>query len=321
MGPITLWESARLKELSPTKRAAQIAIARASMVFGFLPFVNVDTDDNFQWKTVYDLEQARASYRALNEELSEGEEDMATLQFALAILGDKVEVDRKMPNREDAFAKKMNMKAEGIGFTYNESFIKGSREADPRQFDGLQTLMEKQIPSSQSFTSTVVGGEALSLAKMDAVIDAVRGCNALVCSANLARKFWAAGRDNAVSGFVNYEPNDPAVVGRGLGAAITYYNGRPIIPVKGTFNQDNILPYDEAATNGGALQTTSLYAVRLGEDGVYGAQDGGVVANNFGLVQGSVKHKGDVEWCAGIGIDHPLAIARYKDITDAAIVK
>lgn len=320
MGPITLWEASKLKELDPTSRAAQIAIARSSMVFSFLPFINVSTDDNYQWKTVYDLENARASYRALNEELTEGEEDIASLQFALAILGDKVEVDRKMPNREDAFNKKMAMKAEGIGFTYNESFIKGSRLADPRQFDGLQTIVEEQIPSTQTLASAASGGEALSLAKLDAVIDSVRGCNALMCSASLARKFWAAGRDTSVAGFVNYEPNDSAVAGRGLGSAITFYNGRPIIAVKNTFNKDDILPYDEAATNGGQLQTTSLYALRLGEDGVYGAQSGSVEANNFGLVQGSVKHKGDVEWVSGVGIDHPLAIARYKDITDTAIV-
>lgn len=319
-GPVTIWESARLKELDPVSRAAQIAIARTSMVFSFLPFRNVDTDESFQWKSTYDLEEARASYRALNEELTEGEEDTATLQYSVAILGDKVEIDRKQKNREDAFAKKMLMKSEGVGFTYNESFIKGSRDTDPRQFDGLQTIMEKQLPSSQTFASTAAGGAPISLTKLDAVIDAVRGANAIICSSNVARKFWAAGRDNAVSGFVNYQPNDPAVAGMGLGAAITFYNGRPIIPIKNTFNRDTILPYDEPATNGGALQTTSLYVARLSEEGLYGAQDGGVEANDFGLVQGSVKYKGDVEWCAGLGVDHPLAVARYKDITDAPIV-
>lgn len=320
MGAVTLWESARLKELDPVSRAAQIAIARSSMVFSFLPFANVDTDNNYQWKTSYDLEQARGSYRALNEELTEGTEDWAHLQFALAILGDKVEIDRKMPNRDDAFNKKMAMKSEGLGFTYNESFIKGSRDVDPRQFDGLQTIMEEQVPSSQTLTSGVAGGEPLSLNSLDAVIDSVRGANIIFCSASLARKFWAAGRDSSVAGFVNYQPNDPAVSGRGLGASITFYNGKPIIPIKGTFNNDDILPYDEAATNGGALQTTSLYVARVGMDGLYGAQSGGVEANRYGNVQGSVKIKGDVEWVAGMGIDHPLSVARYKDITDAAIV-
>jgi hypothetical protein len=320
MGAVTLWESARLKDLDPVSRAAQIAIARASMVFSFLPFVNVDTDDNYQWKTGYDLEQARGAYRALNEELTEGSEDWAHLQFALAILGDKVEIDRKMPNRDQAFNKKMAMKSEGLGFSYNEAFIKGSREADPRQFDGLQTIMEKQLPSSQTLTSATSGGEALSLSKLDAVIDSVRGANIIFCSASLARKFSAAGRDSYVAGFVNYEPNDPAVAGRGLGTSITYYNGKPIVPIKGTFNQDNILPYDEAASVGGALQTTSLYVARIGADGVYGAQSGGIEARNYGNVQGSVKIKGDVEWVAGAGVDHPLAVARYKDITDAPIV-
>jgi len=319
MGAITLWQEAKLAKLDPVSRAAQIAIARSTMVFNFLPFISVD---DYQWDTTYDTEEARASYRAINEELTEGENDVAKLQFSTAILGDIVSIDRSIIRNKgrQAFSKQMVAKSEGIGFTYNESFIKGSRAADPRQFDGLQTIMENQIPGSQTFASSTSGGEALSLDKLDAAISAVRGAGIIFCSDNIFRKFWSAGRNSAVSGFVNYQPNDANPSGMGLGAQIVFYGGIPIVPIKSTFNEDTILPFDEPASVGGAAQTTSLYIAKLGADGLYGAQNGSIMANDFGQVQGSVYHKGDVEWEAGVGVDHPLAVCRYKDITDEAFV-
>jgi len=314
---ITLWQEAQLAKLDPAALAAQMQIARSSSIFQLLPFIQVS---DYQHDVTYSNEDARGTFRAINEELSEGSASSATLQFSQAILGDKAEIDRNIIKNKgiQSFAKEMAQKSAGVGFTYAENFIKGTKSADPRQFDGLQTIIENYLPASQSFLAPVptAGGDPLSLLLLDEAIDAVRNPNAIMVSASLARKFWAAGRDSSVAGFVNYLPNDPAT---GLGVAITQYNGINIVPIKNTFNRDTILPYNEPASNGGALQTTSLYVGNFSTEGIYGTQNGSVESNIYGQVPGSVMYKGDVEWQAGMGVDHPLSVSRISDITDAAI--
>ena len=316
---MTLFEEARLGKLDPASTAAQFAIAESSSIFNFLPFIQ---KSDFQFDETYDTEDSLSIPRALNEELSEGTEDTADLQFSLATWGDIASIDRKILQAKGsrAFNNKKLQKSQGAAWYYNETVIKGDASANPREFNGLQTLMENQIVDSQTLSGATASGNALSLGLLDEAIQAVRNAGVMFCSKAMARKFWAAGRDSAVAGFVNYQPNDSNVAGMGLGAAITFYNGLPIIPLAGSFNRDDVLPFDETKPGGSGGLQTSLYIARLGDDGLYGAQMGNIQAHDYGQVDGSVFHKWDIEWTAGLGIAHPLAIARVAGILDAAIV-
>ncbi len=313
---MTLIEEARTGKLDPTSTAAAYAIARESSVFSFLPFFQ---RNDFQFSETYGTEDALATARALNEELTAGEADTADLQYSLSTFGDKESIDHRILDAKGSrgFNNKKLQKTQGVANYYNEQFIKGDQQANPREFNGLQTVMESQILGSQTLTAGA-NGAALSLLLLDEAIQAVRNAGIIFCSKAMARKFWAAGRDSTVAGFVNYQPNDSAVAGRGLGAAITFYNGLPIVPLAGAFNRDDILPFEE--TQGSSDLASSIYIARLGEEGLYGAQMGNIQSNDYGRLQNSVFHAWDIEWCAGMGIAHPLAIARIQGILDTAIV-
>ena len=311
---LTLLEEARTGKLDPISMAAQFAIARQSSVFSFLPFFQ---RDDFQFDENYDTEDSLSSARALNEQLTEGEQDTADLQFSLSTFGDKASIDHRILQAKGprGFNNIKLQKSQGVANYFNEQFIKGDQQSNPREFNGLQSIMENQIVSSQTLTAGA-NGAALGLGLLDEAIDAVRNADIIFCSKALGLKFSAAGRNSSVAGFVNYQPNDPQVAGMGLGAAITFYNGRPIIPIGGAFNRDDILPFNE--TQGSSDLCTSLYVARLGEDGLYGAQMGNIQSNDYGRIQDSVFHAWDVEWAAGIGIAHPLSMARVQGITDLA---
>ena len=286
----------------------------------FLPFFD---KPKIQFVESYDTEDAKSIFRALNEELSEGEEDTAELQFSMGTFGDQASIDRVIAQSEGlaGYDNKKAQKSFGVGVTFNESFIKGDQSSAPREFNGLQTIMEDQIVDSQTLSGPTGTGDALSLTLLDEAIHAVRDAGIMFCSKKMARKFWAAGRDSSVAGFVNYMPNDSNPTGAGLGAAITFYNGIPIVELAGSFNRDDILPFDETKPGGSGGLQTSLYIAKLGSEGLYGAQLGNIRATDFGQVQGSVFRKWDVEWTAAVGIRHPLAIARVAGILDAPIVK
>ena len=315
----TLFELAKLGNLDPASTAAQYAIAQSGMVFNFLPFFD---KDDFQFDETYDTEAARSSFRALNEELSEGEQDVAKLQYSIGTFGDKATIDRKILQAKGnrGWNNKKLQKSFGVGATFNENFIKGDQLSNAREFNGLQSIMENQMPASQTLSGGSSGGDALSLALLDEAIQAVRNAGIMVCSKAMARRFWAAGRDSSVAGFVNYQPNDANPIGAGLGAAITFYNGIPIVPLFDTFNADTILPFDEIAPGGGSAVTSSIYIAKLGQDGLYGAQMGGVEAHDYGQLDNSVMHAWDVEWSAGVGVAHPLSVCRFAGITDAPFV-
>ena len=197
---LTLFEEARLNKLDPASMAAQFAIARSTMVFNFLPFFN-KTD--FQFQEEYDTEDAKSSFRALNEELTAGSEDTAELQFSVATFGDKAQVDRKILQAKGSTAwnNKKAQKSFGVGVAFNENFIKGDQTSDPREFNGLQSIFQNQVVDSQTLSGATSSGDALSLLLLDEAIHAVRNAGIIFCSKSMARKFWAAGRSTTVAGF------------------------------------------------------------------------------------------------------------------------
>ena len=312
--PITLFEQAKWDRLSALSQAANLAVAKSAMIFGILPFVTVD---DFTFEESYSTEEGYSTFRALNEELTAGTEDSRNMNFSAAILGDQIKIDRQIRKVKGsgAFAKKMNEKIFGLSATYNESFIKGDQLANPKSFNGLQTIVERYLPASQQLNGSTSGGDPLSLALLDAAIDEVRAQGVvLLMSKAMARKFTQAGRNSAVAGYVTYTTDS-------FGRRITRYNDIPIVTIGGRFNRDDILPFTEAAPVGGQLQTSSIYIAKMGAEGVYGAQTGPMEAHDYGNIPGSVFHEGDIEWVAGLGLGHPLSLARVRGITDAAIVQ
>jgi len=315
---LTLFEAAKQGNLNPQIVAVQMAIAERHQIQRFLPFIGTG---DFQFDNFFSTESAVAQTRALNTNFTEGSTDLDKLQYTVSNLGDKARVDVKILEAKGRIqmAIQVQEKSFGIGAKFNNLFIKGDQGISPNDFNGLQTIIEKQLPPSQTITAVTAGaptagGDPLSLAQLDAAIDEVRDPNALLMSAAMARKFTAAGRDSAVAGFVTYTTDE-------LGKRVALYNDMPIIVLKGSFNKDNILPFDEPAVTGGLLETSSLYIVKFGVDGLYGGQlGGGIDVTDFGRIPGDTAEEVMIEWSAGPGVAHPLSVARMKNIDDVAIV-
>src|SRR6185503_20552734 len=120
----------------------------------------------------------------------------------------------------------------------------------PREFDGLQArLTGTQLISA----GATAGGAALSLTKLDEVIDAVDGATHLIMNRTMRRRLSAAARTTTVGGFITWEKDE-------FGRQMMVYNDLPILIT----DQDNagaeILAFDEAAASGGAT-ATSIYVV------------------------------------------------------------
>ncbi|HHZ65116.1 MAG TPA: hypothetical protein EYN51_06420 [Flavobacteriales bacterium] len=310
--PQTLFEVARWDRLDPISQVANLQVARASMIFSVLPFI---TKTDFTFSETFSREEAVSTFRALNEEVTAGTQDTGEMNFSVAIQADKIIADRQMlkVKGRGAWNKQLQEKLFGLSATFNESFFKGDQLVNPKAFNGLQTIVERYLPASQTINGGTAGGDALSLALLDAAIAEVRGDDVvLLMSRAMALKFSASGRNSAVAGFVNYTTDS-------LGRRITRYNDIPIVPIIGRYNRDDILPFTEPAPNGAQLQTTSIYIARMGAEGVYGAQTQAIEVGEE-KITGSVNIEADLEWVSGVGLGHPLSVARFNGITDAPFV-
>lgn len=184
------------------------------------------------------------------------------------------------------------------------------------EFDGL----EKLVTTGQTRSSTGSNGDALDLAILDELIDAVKvgsGQPVFLMNAALRRKFKTLMR--AAGG------ND--MMDLASGVRVPEYNGIPIL------RNDNIAS-DESKGSGSTL--SSVYLTVLGEDeGVYmGALGGGefnVDADpmeaslmgfrlyDLGQIQASAGNVrgGRLAWYGGLAMGSTLSCARAKEIVTA----
>src|SRR5690606_1735767 len=158
------------------------------------------------------------------------------------------------------------------------------------------------------------GGDALSLGKLDELIDLVMNPTHLMMNKTMARRISAAARDTSVGGFVTYEKNQ-------FGQRIMLYNDIPILAIEDSLGEDNVLPFTEANPGGGSAASTSIYCVSLGDGMLQGIQNGGMDVRDLGEGEDAPQMKTRIEWYSGFTIFHGRAAARLRGVKDAAVVK
>jgi hypothetical protein len=233
------------------------------------------------------------------------------LTEALVIAGGELDVDKFIVQTMGAQQRTVQeaMKIRSLSLKWTRQFIKGDTASDPRVFDGLQTRVTgDQIISAGS----TANGAALSLAVLDEAIDQTINPTHLIMSKAMARKFSAAARTTAVSGYVTYTTNQ-------LGMRVMEYNGLPILTVDLDDASAAILGFTEAASSG-TDTATSIYVVSMGADSLTGIQNGGIMVDDLGILQTSPIYRTRVEWYNGLAAFNGRSITRIRHVGNLAIV-
>src|SRR4030043_1284523 len=96
----------------------------------------------------------------------------------LKIMGGDADVDNFLKatrsNIQDLETAVIELKAKALKNKFEEMFIYGDATANPKQFDGLRTLIDPTQAGDQVIAMADTG-ETLTLAKMDKLIDAIKG--------------------------------------------------------------------------------------------------------------------------------------------------
>lgn len=306
---LTLVEAAKINSGDVIRSAVIEMFAQESDILQVLPFEDIQGN-----ALKYNRESALpgVAFRGVNEAFAESTGVLNPMTEALVIAGGDLDVDRFIIQTQGMAVRSTHerMKVKALAAGWTAKFVKGDSTSDPREFDGLQRrLVGAQVIDA----GNTAGGAALSLAKMDEAIDAVDNCTHLLMSKAMRRKFTAAARDTAVSGYITYGVD-------AFGRRVARYNDLPILVAYGSNGGDDILPFNEAAASGAAT-ATSIYPLSLGPARLSGIQNGTMDVRDLGELQAQPVFRTRVEWYNGIVLEHGRAAARLRYIGDLPIVK
>ena len=229
---------------------------------------------------------------------------------ALYIMGGISKVDRALVKTQGNINNLRSvydgMKAKAAALTYTDKFFNGINATDPNTFDGLKTRLTGSQVIDMGSTD---GGDTLTLAKLDEMLDQVQGSpDVIFCNKTMRRKINALMR---AAGQATEMVNDA------FGRQIYSYAGIPIAVIEQDKDGNEILPFTEPdLDNGDKTTCTSIYAVRFGlAEYVSGLQAGSMDVLDQGL-QGTF-YQTLIEWICGMGVFHPKAAARLRGIKNA----
>lgn len=306
---LTLLEAAKLTPGNEVRNAIIRIYAEAADVLRVIPFENIQGS-----ALKYNQEDTLPGigFRGVNEAYTESTGVINPITEPLVIAGGDLDVDKFIIKTmgADQRSTQESMKVKALAHKWAYTFIKGDSTSDPKQFDGLQVRLTGTQKIAAGSTS---GGDALSLIKLDQLIDAVDNPTHLMMSKAMRRRLTAAKRDQAVGGHIEFTKDE-------FGRQVVTYAGLPILIADPNGHAFPALAFDEVNPGGGSNVGTSVYCVSLGEGMLSGIQNGTIDVNDLGEQDTKPVLRTRVEWYSGIAIFHPRSAARLWGVKDAAVV-
>lgn len=306
---LTLLEAAKQLRGETVRQSIIELFAQSTDLLRILPFTNI-AGNAYR----YNLEDTLPgiAFRGVNQGFTESTGVINPQVEALVIAGGDLDVDRFIVQTmgEERRATEEAMKVKSLSHEISHTVIKGDSETDVRQFDGLQ----KRLTGSQLIAAgSTSGGDVLSLAKLDELIDAVDDPTHLLMSKAMRRRLTAAARNTSVGGFITYSKDE-------FGRQVTMYNDLPILIADKNGDKHASLAFNEANPGGGTAVGTSIYCLSAGENRLSGIQNGTMDVRDLGEIEEKPVYRTRVEWYCGLLLEHSRAAGRLWGVKDGAVV-
>jgi hypothetical protein len=281
--------------------------ARSSDILAAIPFEDIPGNAlTFnREKTLPDI-----GFRGVNEAYDEGTGEVENVTESLAIAGGDIDVDKFLVDTggPGQRATQEGLKVKALALSITKEFIKGDVTSTPKGFDGLQV---RCTGDQLANNSTAASGAALSLVKLDELIDMVEDPTHLIMNKTMRRRLSAAARLYTVGGYITYELD-------AFGRRVTKYNDLPILVVDKDNTNTDIMSFDEAAFSGSSVDT-SIFCVSFADNGVMGLQNKEMQVRDLGELDTKPVYRTRVEWYITLAILRPRAAARLRYIRSAAV--
>jgi len=307
---LTLIEAAKMME--PQQAVYVEEYAAQSDILRVIPFQNVPGG-----ALPYNREDTLPGigFRGVNEGYEEGTGVINPQVEVCRIAGGDLDVDRYIIDTQGESVRSAHelMKVKSLAHAWTRTFIKGDSTLNPRVFDGLQV----RLTGTQVINNAAGAGGALSLLKLDELIDQVDAPTHLIMGKAARRALTASTRNTGVSGYLTTSKDE-------FGRPLTMYNDLPILICDQDETDTDILGFTEASPDGSVTTNTSIYCVSFGDmklTGIQAPADGtfGISVRDLGELESKPVMRTRVDWYCGIAAMHGRSAARLRGITNAPV--
>ncbi|UAL53513.1 major capsid protein [Metabacillus dongyingensis] len=274
MTGILLSEASKLTA-TPLKKGVIETIMKESSVLEKLPFVDISGN---AFSFAREKTDGGATFRDVNESYPSNMPTYENLVESLRLLGSKVEVDRYFEltqNIHEVRAEATESKIKAIANEFTRVFFKGNAAVNPLEFNGI----DQHITAKNTIT---VGNKRLVTPMVDALLDCVDGADMLYMNKRTRRHLTGL---FGVQGAYVQQGQDS------FGRFVSVYADTKIGVL-----EDSMLPDNE------------IYAVKFGEGGVVGIQNGELQVEDNGL-RGTM-YETLIEWYVSTVMFNPKGVAK-----------
>jgi hypothetical protein len=229
---------------------------------------------------------------------------------SLKIMGGDADVDNFLKatrsNIQDLEAAVVELKAKALRDKFEDTFIYGDA-SDNKQFDGLRKLIDTTTASGQAIAMGATGA-TLTLAKLDELIDAVKGGkpDILLMSRRSRRKLNALVR--AAGGMIESDRDK-------WGNFVQLWDGIPIGVNDWILDTHVLTGSVETATTGGTCST--IYAFQMGEGALCGLTGPGhLTVEPIGSLETKDASRTRIKWYCSLALFSAIKAAALIGVKD-----
>ena len=272
-------------------------IIKDSPILQSLPFIEIVGNG-----LTYNRENAAATaaFYDVADTWTESTPTFTQITTVLKIVGGDADIDNFLlstrSNVQDLEAAVVQLKAKAVQQKFEDTFVNGDTSVDAKSFDGIDKLCD----AGQTATMGT-NGATLTLAKLDEVIDLVKGGkpDVLLMSKRTRRTLNNLARTSG--GFLEADRNE-------FGQMVQFYDGIPV----------GICDFiSDAKTVGTSNDCSTVYAVRLGEGALAGlTSPGGLQVERVGSLETKDATRTRVKWYCAIAVFNTLRLAKLSGVRD-----
>jgi hypothetical protein len=304
---LTLGEAAKLSNDMLLQGVVE-TIIKESPVLQRMPFIEIVGNG-----LTYNQEQTLPDidFYDVGDTWAESTPTFKQITANLKIMGGDADVDNFLKstrsNVQDLEAAVIELKAKALKDKFEEIFVYGDADDNPKEFDGLRLLIDTEAASDQ-VVSMGGTGATLTLAKLDELIDAVKGGkpDMLLMSRRSRRKINALVR--AAGGMTETDRDQ-------WGNFVQLWDGVPIGVNDWILDTHVLTSGLETATTGGTCST--IYAVQFGEGALCGlTSPGQLQAEPVGPLENKDASRTRVKWYVSLALFSAVKAAALIGVKD-----